>query len=352
MENLWNPITIKERVVKNRLVMAPMTRSRAKENGVPSKLMSKYYQQRASMGLIITEGIQPSAVGQGYLYTPGIYTDEQIIGWQEITNAVHQQEGTIFFQLMHVGRISHPDNVKGLQAQAPSAIAPTEEIFTGNGMQAIPVPLEMTKDDIKMTVDDFRLAAKNAIQAGADGVEIHSANGYLLHQFLGENSNIRTDEYGGSIKNRVRFVLEVAEAVAAEIGADKTGIRISPMNQLGGVDEGSSGKQLYSYLVSELAKLDLAYLHMMYVSHDDSLLKDIRTAWPNVLIINRPSRPVDQIDFDIVNGNAEMVSVGMLALANPDLVERLKTDKPLNQPHPETFYGSEGEVGYTDYPFL
>lgn len=352
MTTLWEKLDMKNLTLNNRLAMAPMTRSRALENGVPSPLMTKYYQQRASMGLIISEGTQPSAVGQGFLYTPGIYNQEQIAGWREVTDAVHQEGGAIFFQLMHVGRMSHPDNINGLQAMAPSAVAPGQEIFTSKGMQDIPVPLAMTEDDIKQTIEDFRTAARSAIEAGADGVEIHGANGYLLHQFLGENTNVRTDEYGGSIENRIRMVLEVVKAVVEEIGADKTAIRISPMNGLGGVSEVEEGIPLYLNLIAELEKFDLAYLHIMYVIPTDAILEQIRATWTNTLIINRPGRPVEKIGMDVENNLADMAAVGSLSLANPDLVERLKNGESLNQPDPKTFYAGEGEVGYTDYPFL
>lgn len=351
MNKLFEPISIKNLKVKNRLVMAPMTRSRAGADGVPTKLMSKYYTQRTSFGLIISEGTQPSAVGQGYPLTPGIYTLQQVAGWRTIFDSVHQAGGAMYLQLMHVGRMSHPDNTGGLQAVAPSAIAPGEEIFTAAGLKEIPLPRALTNDEIKQTIADFRHAAACAIEAGADGVEIHSANGYLLHQFLGANSNQRTDEYGGSIENRARLTLEVVQAVADQIGAERTGVRISPMNHLGNVDEGPDGTQLYRYLVSELAANDLAYLHVMNVGYEN-LLKEIRLLWPNTLIVNRPSRPLDKIAVDVENGNADMVSVGTWALANPDFTERLKAGAPLNTPIKELFYGQDGEHGYTDYPKL
>jgi len=352
MNKLFDQYQLKGLNLKNRLVMAPMTRSRATENGVPGELTPKYYSQRASMGLLISEGVFPSPEGQGYINTPGISTKEQVDGWKKVIDAVHDANGRIFLQLMHVGRISHPDNLPThYQAVAPSAIAPGEDIFTATGKQEVPEPRELTEIEIMETINAFRKAALNAIEAGADGVEIHGANGYLIHQFLGENSNARSDEFGGAIKKRARFAIEVAKAVVDEIGADKTGFRISPMNLLCGVNEGQQGEELYRYLVGELNKLNLAYLHIMHVDREH-LLKDIRGIWENTLIVNRPSRPVDQISLDIDNGLADLSSVGVLALVNPDLVEKLKKNMPLNDPNPQTFYINKGEEGYTDYPTM
>lgn len=352
MTELWKKIQLGNKELKNRLVMAPMTRSRAEGNGVPGDFAPEYYAQRASMGLVISEGVQPSDEGQGYLATPGIYTAEQVDGWKEVADAVHSEDGTIFLQLMHVGRIAHPDNIPNhKQAVAPSAIASGEAMFTSTGMQDMPVPHELSKEEIKETIEDYRKAAAFAIQAGADGVEIHGANGYLIHQFLGENSNTRTDNYGGSIENRARFALEVAKAVVEEIGAERTGFRISPMNFLGGVVEGENGEELYNYLVTELNQLNLAYLHIMHVGREE-LLKTIRNSWKTILIVNRPGRDLSEISLDVDAGLADMVSVGVWSLANPDLVERLKTGAPLNDAIPQTFYVKDGALGYTDYPTL
>lgn len=352
MTKLWDPINLGNLRLKNRLVMAPMTRSRARENGVVGELTPQYYAQRASMGLIISEGTQPSPEGQGYTGTPGIYTDEQISGWQRVSQAVHDADGKLFIQLMHVGRMSHPDNIPShKKAVAPSAIAPGEKIFTGNGMKNIPVPQALTITQIEETINDYRRGARAAIEAGADGVEIHGANGYLIHQFLGENSNERDDGYGGSIQNRARFALEVAKAVVEEVGAQKVGFRISPMNMLGGVNEGQNGAALYHHLVSELNKLDFAYLHMMHVGHE-AVLADIRQTWKNPLIVNRVGRKVSEVGTDLDAGNADLVSVGTWALANPDLVERLKAHAPLNEADANTLYINNGAVGYTDYPTL
>ncbi|WP_430036127.1 alkene reductase [Peribacillus simplex] len=350
---MWNAVNIGRLRLPHRLAMAPMTRSRANEDGTPGELAALYYSQRASMGLIITEGTQPSDDGQGYLNSPGIYTQDHVKGWKEVTDAVNNEGGYIYIQLMHAGRMSHPDNTPHHRlGVAPSAIAPGVQMFTPKGMQDAPVPRELSVEEIQTTVEDFRKAAAAAIEAGADGVEIHGANGYLVHQFMAENANNRTDEYGGSIENRARFAIEVAKAVAEEIGADKTGFRVSPGDfAYIGIHEGETGPDLYRYLVPELAKLDLAYLHVMHTVNEE-LLKDIRSSWPNALLVNRSGRPLEQIDVDIESGLADVAPVGAWSLANPDFVERLKTGAPLNEPDKTTFFGGKGSKGYTDYPTL
>lgn len=351
MEKLWSPIKVGNMKLNHRLAMAPMTRSRTQEDGTPGELEAQYYSQRASLGLLITEGAQPSDDGQGYLWSPGIYTEQHIEGWKKVTDSVHQAGGYLYIQLMHVGRMSHPENTPHhRQPVAPSAIAPGVDMFTAKGMQNIPVPRALSKEEIQATIQEFRQAAAAAIVAGADGVEIHGANGYLINQFLGENSNTRTDEYGGSIENRARFAIEVAQAVVDEIGADKTGFRISPHTPLGGIEEGEQGPDLYRYLTIELAKLNLAYLHMMHLGNEE-LLKDIRSIWPNPLLVNRAGRTLENISTDLDNGLADLVPVGVWALANPDLVERLQTGATLNEANPATFFGG-GSEGYTDYPTL
>ncbi|QOS77020.1 alkene reductase [Paenibacillus sp. JNUCC31] len=351
MEKLWSKTKIGTMELAHRLAMAPMTRSRSQEDGTPGELTSLYYAQRASMGLLITEGVQPSDDGQGYLWSPGIYTDKHIEGWRKVTDAVHKAGGYMYIQLMHAGRMSHPDNTPHhRQPVAPSAIAPGVEMFTAKGMQEIPVPRELSKEDIQTTIADFRKAAAAAIKAGADGVEIHGANGYLINQFIGENSNTRTDEYGGSIENRARFAIEVTKAIVDEIGAERTGFRISPGTPLGGIQDGEQGPELYSYLVKELAPLDLAYLHVMHLGNEQ-LLQDIRSIWTNPLLVNRAGRALEDLSVDIDNGIADLVPVGVWSLANPDLVERLQAGAPLNEADPTTFFGL-GSKGYTDYPTM
>lgn len=343
------PVQLGRHALSNRLVMSPMTRSRAGADGTPGELAAEYYSQRADVGLIITEGTQPSADGQGYLATPGIYTPEHVAGWKAVTGAVHQRGGRIFIQLMHAGRMSHPDNTPhGRRGMAPSAIAPGQQMFTATGMQEIPAPRALTREEIHATIADFRHAARSAIEAGADGAEIHGANGYLVQQFLAPNANTRTDEYGGSIANRARFALELAAAVAEEIGADRTAIRLSPGVPLGGLDEGVEGPLLYRYLVAELDKLGLAYLHIAH-GGDEELLRELRGLWKRPLILNRPGRARDQIGSDLASGLADLEAYGQMVLANPDFALRLKINAPMNEADPASFFGGSAQ-GYTDYP--
>ncbi|MFS2155978.1 alkene reductase [Pseudomonas sp. Pseusp122] len=351
MNQTFTPLTLGHIQLSNRLVMAPMTRSRAQFDGTPGELAAEYYAQRASVGLIVSEGTQPSDDGQGYLTTPGIYSDAHVAGWKTITDAVHAKGGRLFIQLMHAGRMSHPDNTPHhRQGVAPSAIAPNTPMFTATGMQDIPVPRALSSAEIRQTVADFRHAARRAIEAGADGVEIHGANAYLVQQFIAPSANTRTDEYGGSIENRARFAIEVATAIADEIGADRTAIRLSPGITLWGIDEGEQGPALYRYLVAELDKLGLAYLHLMHQG-SESLLGDIRALWNSTLILNRPGRARDQIGSDLASGLADLEAYGQMVLANPDFVERLKTGAPMSPADPATFFGGDRK-GYIDYQTL
>lgn len=351
MNALWTPTTIGPLQLPHRLAMAPMTRSRANPDGTPGQLTAEYYAQRASLGLLITEGVQPSDDGQGYLSTPGIYTDRHVDGWRPVISAIHDAGASVFLQLMHAGRMAHPDNTPHhRQPVAPSAIASGIPMFTPAGMQQAPVPRALTTDEVQATVQDFRTAAAAAIRAGADGVEIHAANGYLVHQFLAPNANRRTDEYGGPIENRARFALEVAAAIVDEIGAERTGIRLSPGAPIGGLDEGPEGPDLYRYLVGELAALDLAYVHLFHFGNEE-LLRDIRAAWPNRLLLVRAGRTRENLQQDLEAGLADVLPLGTWALANPDVVQRLKTGASFNKPDKATYYGG-GAAGYTDYPTL
>jgi 2,4-dienoyl-CoA reductase-like NADH-dependent reductase (Old Yellow Enzyme family) len=351
MSKPFDPVRLGRYTLNNRLVMAPMTRSRAQFDGTPGELAAEYYAQRASVGLIVAEGTQPSDDGQGYLTTPGIYTDAHIAGWREITGAVHAKGGRIFIQLMHAGRMSHPDNTPHhRQGVAPSAIAPGTPMFTATGMQDIPAPRALSTEEVRQTVQDFRLAARRAIEAGADGVEIHSANAYLIQQFFAPSANIRDDEYGGSLQNRARFAIEVARAIAGEIGADRTAIRLSPGTTMWGINEGEEGPALYRYLVAELDKLGLAYLHIMHQG-DDALLADIRRLWRGSLVLNRPGRDRTQIGTDLASGLADLESYGQMVLANPDFIERLKRGAPMNEANRNAYFGGTAQ-GYTDYPAL
>jgi N-ethylmaleimide reductase len=351
MNQSFTPVRVGRYSLANRLVMAPMTRSRAKPDGTPGELAAEYYAQRAGVGLIVTEGTQPSDDGQGYLATPGIYSAAHIAGWKKVTDAVHDKGGHIFIQAMHAGRMSHPDNTPHhRQAVAPSAIAPEGQMFTASGMQDMPTPRVLTTEEVRQTVADFRHAARSAIAAGADGVEIHGANGYLVQQFLAPSANTRTDAYGGSIANRARFAIEVATAIAGEIGADRTAIRLSPGIKMWGIDEGVEGPALYRYLAAELNKLGLAYLHLLHAGNEQ-LVGDLRVLWKQALIVNRPGRPRDRIGADVALGLADLEAYGQMVLANPDFVARVKAGAPLNDADRASFFGGTAQ-GYTDYPAL
>jgi 2,4-dienoyl-CoA reductase-like NADH-dependent reductase (Old Yellow Enzyme family) len=274
-----------------------------------------------------------------------------IAGWKKVTEAVHDKGGRIFIQIMHAGRMSHPDNTPHhRQAVAPSAIAPGTQMFTAAGMLDIPAPRALTTEEVRRTVADFRRAARCAIEAGADGVEIHGANAYLVQQFLAPSANTRTDEYGGSIANRARFAVEVVTAIAEEIGAHRTAIRLSPGLTMWGIDEGAEGPALYRYLVAELDKLGLAYLHILH-SGDEQLVGALRAQWKQALILNRPGRPRDQIGVDVASGLADLEAYGQMVLANPDFVARVKTAAPMNEADRVSFFGGAAR-GYTDYPAL
>ncbi len=347
--SLWNPITIGEIHLEHRLAMAPMTRSRSTPEGVPTGMNAEYYAQRVSTALTITEGTQPSDDGQGYLLTPGIHTDEHIAGWRRITDEVHGAGGRIVIQLMHVGRVAHPSNTPhGRQPVAPSVVKPDGKMFTASGPQEMPEPRALSEQEITDTVRDFRRAAA-AIADGADGVEIHGANGYLVQQFLASNANQRTDRYGGSIPNRIRFAVEVASAVAEKIGPGRTGIRISPGSTFNDIVE-DDVPELYGALVAALAPLDLAYLHLLH-GGDEDMLAAIRRDWPGALVLNRPGADIETRAEDVEGGLADVIAVGTMVLANPDLVARVKSGAPLNEPDKSTFYGGD-ERGYTDYPTL
>ncbi|GGO95534.1 alkene reductase [Stakelama pacifica] len=351
MTDKWTPITVGRMSLPHRLAMAPMTRSRAHVDGTPGALAAQYYQQRASMGLLITEGTQPSDDGQGYLTTPGIYTDAHVKGWREVADAVHAEGGKLAIQLMHVGRMSHPSNTpRGRQSVAPSAIAPGVEMFTATGMLDIPEPRALETEEVAQTVADFAFAARRAIEADADAVEIHGANGYIVHQFLAPNANTRTDEYGGSVENRARFAVEVAQAIADAIGADRTGIRLSPGIPMGGIKEGGDNDEVYRYLAEQFERIGLAYIHMLH-GGNEQLLADIRERFSGTLIVNRPGRTREQVGSDIEAGTADMESIGVMSLSNPDLVERLKSGAKLNAIQYDKFYGA-GAAGYVDYPTL
>jgi N-ethylmaleimide reductase len=354
MTTAFDPIYLGGRRLANRIAMAPMTRSRAFGPGAaPTELMATYYAQRAGAGLIVTEGIQPSPVGQGYPDTPGLHTNEQVEAWRTVTDAVHSAGGVIFAQLMHTGRISHPALLPdGLVTVGPSAVAATGQVYTHEGPKDFVTPVELGEAEIRQTIADFTAAARNAIATGFDGVEIHGANGYLIHQFLAPNSNRRTDAWGGDTEGRIRFAVEVVTAVAEAIGSEQVGLRVSPGNPFNDIAEDNPG-EVYPALLDRLAGLDLAYMHVLE-SPDRELTARLRKTWPGTFILNPFTHP-DATGPDalalVADGSADLIAYGALFLANPDLVARLAASGPFNTPDPATFYGGDHR-GYTDYPAL
>ncbi|GAA2919339.1 alkene reductase [Streptomyces thioluteus] len=353
MTSAFDQITVGGNQLANRIVMAPMTRSRAAEGGLATELTAEYYAQRASAGLIVTEGIQPSVVGQGYPFTPGLHSAEQVAAWRKVTDAVHAKGGRIFAQLMHTGRIGHPVLLPdGLVPVGPSPVAAQGQVFTAEGPKEYIAPRELTEDEIRQTVADFASAARNAVEAGFDGVELHGANGYLIQQFLATNANLRTDGWGGSVEGRIRFAVEVAEAVVAEIGAERTGIRLSPGGTLNDIHE-ADPRPTYEALVARIAPLGLAYLHIMEPG-DRELTVALRKLFGGPVILNpfTGNEPTGPEHLALVeDGTADLVSFGGLFLANPDLPRRLAAGGPFNTPDRATYYGGDAK-GYTDYPTL
>jgi len=357
MSLLFDKATLGSLPLQNRLVMAPLTRSRASGN-IPNELMAQYYAQRASVGLIITEGTSPSPNGLGYARIPGVFSVEQTAGWTPVTKAVHAQGAKIFMQLMHCGRVAHEFNLPaGAHVLAPSAVAAAGEMFTDSaGMKPHTVPLAMTEAQIRATIEEFAQAAKNAVTAGFDGVELHGANGYLLEQFIRPNSNRRTDRYGGSIENRARFVLEAAEAVISAVGKEKVGIRLSPFGVFNDMPVYPEMEADYTWLAQQLSARGLAYIHL--VDHSpmgappvpDSVKTAIRGAFKGALILSGGYDAV-RAESDLAAGKCDLVAVGRPILANPDLVARWKAGAALNAPDFGTFY-TPGPKGYTDYPAL
>ncbi|MER5490162.1 alkene reductase [Streptomyces sp. NPDC002454] len=354
MTTAFDPIDLGGRPLANRIVMAPMTRSRAYGPGAtPTPAMATYYAQRATAGLIVTEGAQPSATGQGYPDTPGLHSPEQVEAWKPVTDAVHRRGGTVYAQLMHTGRIGHPSlRPDGLPPLAPSPVAAPGTLHTHAGPQTFPVPREMTDSQIRETVQDFASAARNAIAAGFDGVEIHGANGYLVHQFLADNTNLRTDGWGGPGTARIRFAVEVAAAVASAVGAHRVGIRLSPGNTFNDIAE-AAPHDVYPALTARLGTLGLAYLHLVE-GEDPELTRELRKDWPGTFVLNphTGSAPTGPEALSLIeDGAADMISYGALFIANPDLPARFAAGGPYNTPDRTTFYGGT-ERGYTDYPRL
>ncbi|MFC9942457.1 alkene reductase [Streptomyces pratensis] len=352
---LFETVALGPLTLPHRIVMAPLTRNRATPEGVPTPLMATYYAQRASAALIIAEASTPNPVGQTYPNITAIHSPAHVAGWRRVTDAVRAEGGRMFLQIQHGGRAGHPDT-SGLTPVAPSPIALPETIHTPAGRVPSVVPREMTADDIASTVADFASAARNAIEAGFEGVEVHSANGHLLHQFLAQGTNRRTDGYGGSVDHRIRFVVEVTEAVAAAIGPDRVGLRVSPWSTVNGVEEGDT-EEIYPALLGALA--GLAYLHVGYADPEDPVFQRIRKDWPGTLIAN-PVLPKDRIPEDgglahgerLLAAGADVIALGRPFLANPDLIRRMRTGAPVNQVRDAYMMYVGGETGYTDYPAL
>ncbi|MFF4756803.1 alkene reductase [Streptomyces sp. NPDC002514] len=335
----------------NRVVMAPMTRVRATAGGLATPSMARYYAQRATAGLIVSEGAQPSLIGQSNPGTPGLHSAEQVAAWRTVTDAVHVNGGRIFAQIMHGGRVSHPDTT-GHRPVGPSAVPAVGDVFTPTGPQPAPEPRALATDEVPEHAESYAHAARRAVDAGFDGVELHGANGYLISQFLSANANLRTDRYGGSVTHRIRFAVEAAAATADAVGAARTGIRLSPGGGFWGVEE-TDVIEMYTALLGELARLGLAYVHLEATADDETLLR-LRRAWPGALIMNpvlpMGPRQTDRAAADRWLGlGADLVSFGRAFIANPDLVERLRTGLPI-APVDETTYYQGGDAGYLTYP--
>ena len=354
---LLSPFTLGPFTLPNRVVMAPMTRNRAGAGNVPGALNATYYAQRASAGLIVSEATQVSPQGLGYPGTPGIHSAEQVAGWRLVTEAVHRASGRIFLQLWHVGRISHPSlQPGGALPVAPSAIAPSGQAWTLDGIKPYVTPHALDTAEIAGIVDDFRRGARNAKQAGFDGVELHGANGYLVDQFLRDGANRRTDRYGGSAQNRARFLLEVTEAIVGEWGDDRVGVRLSPTNPYNDIAD-SNPAATFAAAVGALARFALAYLHIVEPAASDPVaagempdLKLFRRLWRGVLIGNK-GYDLARANAAIRDGTADLISFATLFLANPDLPERFRRGGPFNVSDRKTFYGGSA-AGYTDYATL
>ncbi len=352
---LFEPTLLGRQCLRNRMVMSPMTRSRNGEGNVPTALMAEYYGQRAGAGLIVTEGTSPSPNGVGYPRIPGLWSQQQVEGWKPVTGAVHAKGGRIFVQLMHTGRVGHPLNLPpGAELLAPSAVAAAGQMFTdARGLQDHPVPRPMTDAEVRSAVEEYARAAQFAIAAGFDGVELHGANGYLLEQFLSPQTNLRTDAWGGSVEKRLTFMLEVTQAVAAAIGGERVGIRLSPYGVNADMRAYPEIEETYTKLAPQLAATGIEYLHLLDHSAmgapkvPDELKRALRTAWPRTFIL---AGGFDRASAEAAlrEGRGDLIAFGRPFLANPDLVVRLQCGLALNAPDYATFY-TPGPKGYTDY---
>jgi len=354
---ILSPVKLGPYELPNRLAMAPLTRCRASTDGIPNELMAEYYRQRASAGLIISEATPVSQQGKGYPFTPGIYNDAQIQGWQAITSAVHEKGGRIFLQLWHVGRISHPSlQPEGALPVAPSALKPAGQASTEQGPQDFVTPRALELAEIPGIVEQFRHGADCALKAGFDGVEIHGANGYLLDQFLRDGTNRRTDAYGGSIANRARLLFEVIEAVTSVWGSDKVGLRLSPLQPFNDIHD-SDPRATFGYVVEQLNRFNLAYLHITEMGKEAPGaagpafdLEELRALYHGAYMLNA-GYTAETATAAIAEGRVDLVAFGKLFIANPDLPERFAKNAPLNEPDAGTFYQGEAQ-GYIDYPAL
>lgn len=348
--SLFSPITLGRLQLSNRIVMAPMTRSRAGDGDVPTDLHVEYYRQRASAGLIISEGAQPSSNGKGYCRTPGIHSAQQVAAWKRVTDAVHVEGGKIALQIMHCGRVGHPDNKDiGAETVAPSAIAARGEIFTEGGMKPMVMPRALTTDEIASVIEEYRQATANAYQAGFDGVELHCTSGYLPAQFLSTGTNQRSDRYGGSLQNRLRFVQEVLAAMIGVDGADRVGMRICPGNPFNDLQD-DNPRETFAALLDAVAPLGLAWLHVIRMPQGPvDNLQLARQHYPGARIVN-DSYTAAEAQRAIDEGDGQLVSFGRLFISNPDLVRRFRDGLPLSRLDPATLY-TPGAKGFTDYPF-
>jgi N-ethylmaleimide reductase len=350
MSKLLTPVRIGRYIAPNRLVMAPMTRSRAADDGVPGEITLTYYAQRASAGLIISEGVFPSAIGKGYVHTPGIATAAQVAAWKKITEAVHARGGRIFMQLMHSGRISHPTLLDGETPVAPSAIQPQGQAWTSAGQLDYVTPRALALDEIAGVIDEFRQATRRALDAGFDGVELHTASGYLPEQFLSSGSNQRQDQYGGPVEHRARFVLEVLEAMVAEAGGDRVGIKISPEMNYNSISD-ADPQATYTYLVKNLARFNLAYLHVALFGTNTDYHSLLRPLFNGTYLMGS-GLTQDSAESALSTGKADAAVFGSAFLANPDLPERFRVGATLNAPDRQTFFAPPTALGYIDYPSL
>ncbi|RFU20263.1 alkene reductase [Geodermatophilus marinus] len=354
--DLFSPVTLGDLELANRVVMAPLTRMRSGASGVPGDLVVEHYRQRAGVGLVVTEGTYPNREGQAFVGQPGIVTGDQVAGWRRVADAVHARGGRVVLQVMHGGRVTHPDVNGGRRVVAPSAIAIDGAGHTEKGKQLYPVPHALTVEEARGTVADFVAASRRAVEAGLDGVEVHGANGYLLHEFLSPAANVRTDEYGGSPENRARFVVQVVTAVAAAIGAGRVGLRISPEHGIQDALETDRDdvRATYGALLDQLRPLGLAYLSVLHREPAGDLVQELRRRFGGPLVVNSGFGSVTtraEAVALVEAAHADAVAVGRPVIANPDLVERWAGEHPENEPRPHLFY-SPGAEGYTDYPAL